>query len=706
MEHLKKYIYDFECYYFEVDSIPVHFLSCSFLDIDNEQEFYFEISNRINQKEDLIKFFLQKDICLIGYNNISYDSVILQLLIEYKESIDWLVEYTSVGDFNKEEKLKYYQSLDPMFRMVKYIHCFTQNIFTSKYDAEISDVRNRCIVPQIDLMTMYYQNGFQKPLKMVGAMLNSTLIYEGNIESNKKYTLSGLKYNSLEELFEDKKMYNMNDVRITYDFYKYCRTAKGDKLDMRYKLSKKFDLDLHSSSESSIANKLILRLYCTEVLKNRNTDESIFKSELERLERKVVEMRTFRESFLFDDAIVNKPNFESDYLKQLSEKIYSTKWTKNLKFNEVVHIGNLIGKIGRGGIHLFQTGINRTYKDILRNYFPFDLKTFKKANEIPVCYKKIPKDKLVLEVDVASLHPTTWVNSNMYPEHLGKEFIVVYKRLKDERIVDKKQGNMFDSDWKKLVLNSCFGKTENEHSFLHDTKVFFMITMTGQLMLLALMEQLLKLDAKLLLSNTDSIVLELNKSEYESFRQVCKEWERNYNYELEETIYERYFARDVNSYLGKTINGKIKMKNDFSDEIDLSKGMDAIIVAKAAKEYLINDANYSEIIQNETDIQKFLITYKPDSSFFMEYTTIEDGSIYTRIVQRINRWYISKRFGKLFSVEVTPTGDVIKRDRSANLYLQIHNDLRSPIKEINYDYYIGRTKKLIESVEVPQTALF
>ena len=294
----------------------------------------------------------------------------------------------------------------------------------------------------------------------------------------------------------------------------------------------------------------------------------------------------------------------------------------------------------------------------------------------------------------------------MYPEHLGKEFIVVYKRLRDERIIDKKSGNSFDSDWKKLVLNSSYGKTKNEHTFLYDTKVSLMITMTGQLMLLALMEQLLKIGVKLLLSNTDSVVIELDKDKYDLFKEVYHKWEKDYNYELEETVYERYFARDVNSYIGRDIKGKVKLKNDFSDAIDLSKGMDALIVAKATKHYLLDDIPYEETIKNEKDIQQFLITYKPNADFLMEYTTMVDGQPVSRIVQRINRWYISKRFGKLFSIETSPTGNVTKRDRSANYYLQIHNDLSEDVIEINYEYYISRAKKLIESVEVPQVKLF
>ena len=403
MEHLKKYIYDFECYWFHVDKEPVYFLSCTFKDIDDKQVYYFEVSNRINQSKELRKFFLQENIALIGYNNISYDSVVLQTFLEYNhsESIEWLANYTPIDDLSTSEKLKYYQNLDPLFCMVKYIHCITQGIFDKEVDTGVNDIRRRCIVPQIDLMTMYYQNGFQKPLKMVGVMLNSKVVYEGNLPSGKNYSLQSLGFNSLDELFEDKKTYNINDVEITYDFYKYCTNPKGDKLGMRYKLSKKFNLDLESSSESSIANKLMLRVYCEEVLKNRNTDESIFKSELIRLESQVVNMRTVRDSFLFGDAIVHKPNFETKYLQDLANEVYNTTWTKNTKFNKLIHVGNLIGKIGEGGIHLFQTGINHTYNQMLNKTSTFDVNKFKKSNEIPVYYKKIPNNKLVIEIDVA-----------------------------------------------------------------------------------------------------------------------------------------------------------------------------------------------------------------------------------------------------------------------------------------------------------------
>jgi len=661
------YIHDFECYIFTVDEKPVWYLSCTFKSVSNQEITYFEISNRINQKKELVDFLKRQDIWLLGYNNKNYDNVIAQLLIEL--------------------------DIEDGYELVKYIHDKTQVIFDEKVNqAEINLIRNRYSVKNSDLMTMYYQNNFQKPLKMLGVMLKHDLIYEGNIESNRNYSLSELNAKSIDDIFEDKKKYNINDVEITYKFFEKIK----EKWNLRIGLTERFGMDLYSDSESSIANKIGLRLYIKETFPNAN------QFEIKQLESIYKKKSTQRDIVYFKDAIVNVPKFETTYLNYLLDKIMSEYWSENHLFNESIHVGNVTGKIGIGGIHLFYTDYENSYNHLLNK----NIKISKDTSGI--CYKTIPKNKTVREIDVASLYPATWINSGMYPEHLSKHFIDVYTRLRDERIKDKKQGRTFDSNWKKLVLNSLWGKTKNKFTFVYDPKVSLMITMTGQLMILQLIEKLLKIGIKIILSNTDSVVVEFNLDKEQDYYSIIKEWEGENNYELEETIYQKYFARDVNCYLGLDINNKIKAKNDFSDEIDFNKGMDALIVAKSVKNYFLNNIPVEKTIHEEEDINNFLITQKPDKNFKMEYTTIKNGQIHTKTIQRINRWYITKRFGKLFKTGINKNGVLFKTDMSKNYYVRILNDFNECCNnyEINYDYYIERAKEFINKIENNQIKLF
>lgn len=672
------FIHDFECYTFTVDKNPVWFLSCAALEVATEKVYYFEVSNRINQKKELREFLLQKDIWLLGYNNINYDNVLAQAFLE--------------SDLEGEE-------------LVKYLYDVTEPIFREELDqSEVRDLRARYVVQNSDLCTMYFQKGFQKPLKMIGIFLKHPLIYEGNIESKRDYSLKDLGFTSLEELFEDKKKYNINDVYITFSFFKSIQKE----WNMRT-LSKKFNIDFYSDSESSIANKLGLRLYAKELINHIPEDSFDYEYVLSKVENTYRNKTTKRDKVYFKDCIVNVPKFETKFLNSLLENILDSYWTPNHKYKANLHIGNVIGSVGVGGIHLFNCDRNADYDYLYKN--TFDSQPYRdnfKAYQKGICYKQIPKNKLVKEIDVASLYPSTWINSGMFPEHLSREFITVYKRQKEERILDKKEGRTFDADWKKLVLNSLWGKTMNEYTFVSDPKVGLMITMTGQLVLLQLIEKLVANEIKVLLSNTDSVVVEIDEKQLNTFNKIVKEWESINNYEMEETDYVKYFARDVNCYLGLDKKGKVKAKNDFSDAIDFKKNMDALIVAKALKEYFLNNVPLEKTITQEEDINMFLITYKPDKKFVMEYTTMVDGEPYTRIIQRINRWYITKRFGKLFSVGVNDKDNITKTDRAAGYYVRVLNDFSECCDnyEINYDYYISRAQKIAAKVENLQTKLF
>jgi hypothetical protein len=95
----------------------------------------------------------------------------------------------------------------------------------------------------------------------------------------------------------------------------------------------------------------------------------------------------------------------------------------------------------------------------------------------------------------------------------------------------------------------------------------------------------------------------------------------------------------------------------------------------------------------------------------MEYTTMIDNQPKTKLIQRINRWYISKTFGKLFSSGIDKNGAYKKIDTSANYYLKVINDTKDCDfscfeDDINYSYYISNAVDFLNKVEYKQTNLF
>ena len=69
------YVYDIEVF--------KNVFHCTLLNTETEELIKFECSIRKNEIEEMCKFFLQPDICLVGYNNIHYDNPIINYCIEY-----------------------------------------------------------------------------------------------------------------------------------------------------------------------------------------------------------------------------------------------------------------------------------------------------------------------------------------------------------------------------------------------------------------------------------------------------------------------------------------------------------------------------------------------------------------------------------------------------------------------------------------------
>ena len=73
-------------------------------------------------------------------------------------------------------------------------------------------------------------------------------------------------------------------------------------------------------------------------------------------------------------------------------------------------------------------------------------------------------DECLLDADAASLYPSLLISYEFYPQHLGKEFLNIYKQIKDERIEAKHNGNKIKNETLKLALNSVTGNMQSEYS--------------------------------------------------------------------------------------------------------------------------------------------------------------------------------------------------------------------------------------------------
>lgn len=177
----------------------------------------------------------------------------------------------------------------------------------------------------------------------------------------------------------------------------------------------------------------------------------------------------------------------------------------------------------------------------------------------------------LFEVDVTSLYPSIIINEQIYPESIGFEFLNVYQRFYNERLIAKRSGDKVKSDMLKLVLNGTFGKFDNKYSSIYSTNCLLRTTLTGQLALLMLIDMLGNAGIKVVSANTDSVTIFTDKDA----SSVLSGWEKLTNLNLERTDYLALYSHSVNNYIAITNESykskgcyvKGSLRNNFKGDI-------------------------------------------------------------------------------------------------------------------------------------------
>jgi len=452
--------------------------------------------------------------------------------------------------------------------------------------------------------------------------------------------------------------YNSNDTLITNKLYYTILPL----IEMRRELSKVYHVDLTSASDSRMANLIL---------------ENIYANEMKMDIRTIRDMRTPRDRVLLGNCIAKFIKFQTPQLQELYQRISSTivHNYNGYKYSEKVYFANCTFNLGIGGLHT-------------------EDESGKFASD---------ETYLIQDMDVASYYPNLVINNKFYPKHLGEDFITVLKKITAERMEAKRSGNKVKADGLKITINSIFGKMGSNTFWLEDEKQMLSTTVSGQLGLLMLVEDLFLNGIEVISANTDGVVCKIKRDMLDVYYEVAHRWEQAANLELEYTPYKLYVRRDVNSYITEKEDGSTKEKGAFLKEVDLKKAYHMPIVAKCLHNYFINNIPVRKTLEDCHDIMEFCISQKTGTDFVSELHTGKE----IEILQKTNRFYITKKGGSF-----------LKRHRYNDRLIGLHvgrmvrilNDYNhdTPFEEyqVDYSFYEKEVMKTIDAIEPPQKALF
>lgn len=259
----------------------------------------------INELKELLSFLSQENITLVGFNNIFYDTPVLDYVLSTNATNKEIFEFSSnlIARLNGEGGGEFFER-------------------NYKWD-------------EIDLMKAYAFDALGVSLKQVSINLQWGRVQDLPFEYDRHLS------NKEIEIVKD---YNLNDVLITAELW----YKSSEMMNLREELSKEYSIDFRSASDSKIANLMLNKIY-EEKTKIPYEQFSV--------------LRTKRDLVWLRNCIGKNISFKTVKLQNLLKKIMNSVVVKEneFSFKESIQFGNCNYEIGVGGLHsVDEAGIFKT----------------------------------------------------------------------------------------------------------------------------------------------------------------------------------------------------------------------------------------------------------------------------------------------------------------------------------------------------------
>ena len=325
--------------------------------------------------------------------------------------------------------------------------------------------------------------------------------------------------NTVEQL-KDIASYCRNDVSST----KHIMSEHSAKqIELRGQLTNAYGIRLYSASEMRISKELFMYFL------SQKTGVSTYEYR---------KMRTFRNFIRVNDILLDYINFDGvpefqELLRNFRKLVINPNETKG-GFKYSVKYRGVKTDFGLGGIHGAKRGIYE-------------------SDEVMT----------IMSSDVTSYYPNLAIRNGWSPAHLpSNEFCELYEWFFEER--KKIPKSDIRNKVYKLILNGTYGLSNDKHSFLYDPEFTMKITINGQLSLAMLHVMLTEnIPGSIpIMQNTDGLEMMIPRKYKDKYLEICEQWEKMTQLQLEHDQYQKLIVPDVNNYIG-VFNYKEVSKEDF-----------------------------------------------------------------------------------------------------------------------------------------------
>lgn len=455
--------------------------------------------------------------------------------------------------------------------------------------------------------------------------------------------------------------YCKNDVRST----KQIMNLSKEQINLRKTLTAEYNIPLFSASEPRISKELFL-YFLSEAT-------GISKYDLRGL-------RTKRDLIKIEDIILPYTNFKNvnfnNVLQNFKSLVLDARNTKGGFKYHLIHKG-VRTDFGLGGVHgCTASGVYESKNGMV-----------------------------IMSSDVVSYYPNLAIRNKWAPAHLPKDiFCEKYEWFFEERKkLPKKDPKNYVY---KIILNSTFGLSIDENSFLYDPQFGMQITINGQLSLMMLYEMLSDgIPGSIpLMQNTDGLEMMIPDGYQEKYMEICREWEKLTQLSLEHDQYQKMIIGDVNNYIAINMAGKSKCKGRFEYEnLALHKNKSHLIIPKALYAFFVEDKLPEQFLQENRNIFDYCAGVKIKGDWEFQQVCVKDQVLGRESLQNTLRYYISKKGCKIFKVNKADKREIqLESGKWMQSLFNQYEEKPWTQYEVDDSYYLDKIYKEINNIIPPE----
>ena len=433
------------------------------------------------------------------------------------------------------------------------------------------------------------------------------------------------------------RLYCQNDCRCTLDLYMALRGA----IRLRRSIGDEYGIDVRSKSDAQIA-------------------EAIMGKELERA-------GVAAKAGKFDRFRYRPPaaaKFVSEELRDMKRALAeiefevgpsgSAKMPDELK-GRAVRIGKTDYMLGIGGLHSTEKCVTH-YADA---------------------------GHMLAHIDVSSYYPMIILTQRLAPRHLDTgKFLQVYGSLVARRLDAKKRGDKTTADALKIAVNGVYGKTMSKYSeLLYSPDVGPAVSLTGQLLLLMLIERMELAGVRVVSANTDGLVVRSPLGA--DVAGVMERWQADTGMTLDRTDLASLHSRDVNNYVAVTYGGEGVMTKGVFAAPMLAKNPAYRIVYEAVVYYLRYGHDIAATVDACDDITRFVASRE-----------VKGGAVWNGShIGKVVRWYIARSGGA--PIVYAQNGNRVPLTDAAKPVMTLPDSVPD---DLYREWYIAEAGRVLQSV--------